>query len=143
VLEEQDRDLYEPLDLGIGRCRMVVAEPADRPVDEAAHVHLRYATKFPEITRRHLQARGTVAEIIKLYGSIEIAPLVGLADRIVDLVSSGETLRQHNILEVETILEVSARICVGRAAAKLHGDRIDTLISQLRAVCGRPPGKRK
>ena len=88
VLEEQGRDLYEPVDLGIGRCRMSVAEPADRPVDDAAHIHLRYATKFPEITRRHLQSRGTVAEIIKLYGSIEIAPLVGLADRIVDLVSS-------------------------------------------------------
>jgi ATP phosphoribosyltransferase len=143
VLEEQDRDLYEPLDLGIGRCRMVVAEPADRPVDEAAHVHLRYATKFPEITRRHLQARGTVAEIIKLYGSIEIAPLVGLADRIVDLVSSGETLRQHNLREVETIMDISARLCVGRAAAKLHGDRIDALISQLRAVCARPSGARK
>jgi ATP phosphoribosyltransferase len=136
VLEEQDRDLYEPLDLGIGRCRMVVAEPADRPVDERAQVHLRYATKFPEITRRHLQARGTVAEIIKLYGSIEIAPLVGLADRIVDLVSSGETLRQHNLIEVETILEVSARVCVGRAAAKLHGDRIDEILARLRLVTG-------
>ncbi len=135
VLEEQDRDLYEPLDLGIGRCRMVVAEPEDRPVDERAQIHLRYATKFPEITRRHLQARGTVAEIIKLYGSIEIAPLVGLADRIVDLVSSGETLRQHNLREVETILEVSARVCVGRAAAKLHGDRIDDLVGRLRRVC--------
>jgi ATP phosphoribosyltransferase len=62
VLDEQDRDLYEPLDLGIARCRMVVAEPEDRPVDEGAHIHLRYATKFPEITRRHLQARGTVAD---------------------------------------------------------------------------------
>jgi len=134
VLEEQDRDLYEPLDLGIGRCRMVVAEPEDQPVDENAHVHLRYATKFAEITRRHLQARGTVAEIIKLYGSIEIAPLVGLADRIVDLVSSGETLRQHRLREVETILEVSARICVGRAAAKLYGDRIDGLLSALARV---------
>src|SRR5438132_858854 len=72
VLEEQGRDLYEPLDRGLGRCRMVVAEPAGRPVDENSQVHLRYATKFPEITRRYLQARGTVAEIIKLYGSIEI-----------------------------------------------------------------------
>lgn len=134
VLEEQGCDLYEPLDLGIGRCRMVVAEPEDRPVDETAQVHLRYATKFPEITRRHLQARGTVAEIIKLYGSIEIAPLVGLADRIVDLVSSGETLRQHHLREVETILEVSARVCVGRASAKLYGDRIDALLSRLRHV---------
>ena len=132
VLEEQDRDLYEPLDLEIGRCRMVVAEPEDRPVDENAQMHLRYATKFAEITRRFLQARGTVAEIIKLYGSIEIAPLVGLADRIVDLVSSGETLRQHRLREVETILNVSARLCVGRAAAKLHAERIDDLVSRLR-----------
>ena len=132
VLEEQDRDLYEPLDLEIGRCRMVVAEPEDRPVDENAQMHLRYATKFAEITRRHLQARGTVAEIIKLYGSIEIAPLVGLADRIVDLVSSGETLRQHRLREVETILDVSARLCVGRAAAKLHAERIDDLVARLR-----------
>jgi ATP phosphoribosyltransferase len=138
VLDEQDRDLYEPLDLGIGRCRMVVAEPEDRPVDESAHMHLRYATKFPEITRRHLQASGTVAEIIKLYGSLEIAPLVGLADRIVDLVSSGETLRQHRLREVETIFPVSARLCVGRAAAKLHGDRIDDLVRRLRKAVAAP-----
>jgi len=138
VLDEQDRDLYEPLDLGIARCRMVVAEPEDRPVDEGAHIHLRYATKFPEITRRHLQQKGIVAEIIKLYGSIEIAPLVGLADRIVDLVSSGETLRQHRLREVETICEVSARLCVGRAAAKLMADRIDDLVRRLtRAVNAR------
>jgi ATP phosphoribosyltransferase len=134
VLDEQGRDLYEPLDLGIGRCRMVVAEPQDHPVDESAHLHLRYATKFPEITRRHLQARGTVAEIIKLYGSIEIAPLVGLADRIVDLVSTGETLRQHGLREIETIMPVSARLCVGRAAAKLLPDRIDDLVRRLRAA---------
>jgi ATP phosphoribosyltransferase len=134
VLEEQDRDLYEPVDLGIGRCRMVVAEPEGRPVDERAQIHLRYATKFPEITRRHLQSRGIVAEIIKLYGSIEIAPLVGLADRIVDLVSSGETLRQHHLVEVETIMDISARLCVGRAAAKLHSDRIDDLVARLRKV---------
>ena len=134
VLEEQGCDLYEPLDLGIGRCRLVVAEPEGRPVDENAQVHLRYATKFPELTRRHLQARGTVAEIIKLYGSIEIAPLVGLADRIVDLVSSGETLRQHKLREVETILEISARVCVGRAAAKLHGERIDEIVGALLRV---------
>jgi ATP phosphoribosyltransferase len=134
VLDEQGCDLYEPLDLGIGRCRLVVAEPEGQPVDENAQVHLRYATKFPELTRRHLQARGTVAEIIKLYGSIEIAPLVGLADRIVDLVSSGETLRQHHLREVETIMEISARLCVGRAAAKLYDERIDEIVRALRAV---------
>jgi ATP phosphoribosyltransferase len=136
VLEEQDRDLYEPLDLGIGRCRLSVAEPIDRPVDEAAHLHVRYATKFPELTRRHLQSRGTVAEIIKLYGSIEIAPLVGLADRIVDLVSSGETLRQNRLREVETIMEVSARLCVSRAAAKLVSERVDDLVARLGRVVG-------
>jgi ATP phosphoribosyltransferase len=131
VLEEQGRDLYEPVDLGIGRCRMMVAEPADRPVDETAHIHLRYATKFPEITRQHLQQKGIVAEVIKLYGSIEIAPLVGLADRIVDIVSTGETLRQHGLREVETIMELSARLCVGRAAAKLYASRIDDLANRL------------
>ena len=134
VLEEQGRDLYEPLDLGIARCRISVAEPADHPVDESAHMHLRYATKFPEITRRHLQARGLVAEVIKLYGSIEIAPLVGLADRIVDLVSTGETLRQHRLREIETIMEVSALLCVGRAAAKLMAERVDDLVQRLEAM---------
>lgn len=136
VLEEQDRDLYEPLDLEIGKCRMSVAEPEGRPVDEAAHIHLRYASKFPEITRRHLQARGTVAEVIKLYGSVEIAPLVGLADRIVDLVSSGETLRQHHLREVEVVMEISARLCVGRAAAKLKAERIDDLVRRLGEAVG-------
>jgi ATP phosphoribosyltransferase len=134
VLEEQGHDLYEPLDLGIGRCRMVVAEPQDRPVDESSHIHLRYATKFPEITRRHLQDRGVVAEIIKLYGSVEIAPVLGLADRIVDLVSSGETLRQHGLREVETIFAVSARLCVSRATAKLMPERIDRLVECLARV---------
>jgi ATP phosphoribosyltransferase len=135
VLDEQDRDLYEPLDLGLGACRMVVAEPEDQPVDESAHLHLRYATKFPEITRRFLQKKGVAAEIIKLYGSIEIAPLVGLADRIVDIVSSGETLRQHRLREVETIMPISARLCVGRAAAKLMPERVDELVRRLgRAV---------
>jgi ATP phosphoribosyltransferase len=137
VLEEQGRDLYEPLDLRLGLCRLCVAEPEDAPVDESAHIHLRYATKFAEITRRHLQSKGIVAEVIKLYGSIEIAPLVGLADRIVDLVSSGETLRQHRLKVVETIMEVSARLCIGRAAAKLMPERIDDLVRRLGEVVAR------
>ena len=77
VLEEQGLDLYEPLDLGIGRCRLSVAEPEARPVDERGSLHLRIATKFPNLTRRHLEARGVVAEVIKLYGSIELGPLTG------------------------------------------------------------------
>jgi ATP phosphoribosyltransferase len=132
VLVERESELYQPIDLGIGRCRMVVAEPQDRPVDENAQMHLRYASKFVEITRRHLQSRGTVAEIIKLYGSIEIAPLVGLADRIVDLdepVLAQRLARRH---EVETIMNISARLCVGRAPAKLYAERIDDLVGRLR-----------
>lgn len=139
VLEEQGRDLYEPLDLGIGRCRLCVAAPeASLEVpperDGDGEGHLRYATKFPNLTRRHLEARGLVAEVIKLYGSIELSPLTGLSDRIVDLVSSGETLRQHKLREVETLLEVTARLVVNRASLKLRREPIDSLLSRLRAV---------
>ena len=131
VLEEQGRDLYEPLDLKIGACRLCVAEPEDaRPAGE----HLRYATKFPNLTRRHLEKNGIVADVIKLSGSVELGPLTGLADRIVDLVSSGETLRQHHLREVETILEVTARLVVNRASLKVRRQAIDSLLSRLRSV---------
>jgi ATP phosphoribosyltransferase len=133
VLEEQGRDLYEPLDLGIGRCRLAVAEPADAPL-RAGDQQLRYATKFPNLLRRHLEARGEVADVIKLYGSIELAPLTGLAERIVDLVATGETLREHRLREVETLLAVSARLVVNRAALKLRRAPIDALLARLRAV---------
>jgi ATP phosphoribosyltransferase len=134
VLEEQGRDLYEPLDLGIGRCRLCVAEPESPRGESDSEGHLRYATKFPNLTRRHLEERGVVAEVIKLYGSIELSPLTGLADRIVDLVSSGETLRQHKLRVVETLLEVSARLVVNRASLKLRRGPIDSLLARLRAV---------
>ena len=133
VLEEQGRDLYEPLDLGIGRCRLCVAEPAGaRATDDEGL--LRYATKFPYLTRRYLDKHGIVADVIKLYGSIELGPLTGLAHRIVDLVSSGETLRQHKLVEVDTLLEVSARLVVNRASLKLRRAPIDSLLARLRAV---------
>jgi ATP phosphoribosyltransferase len=140
VLEEQGRDLYAPLDLGIGRCRLCVAEPmhpdeaARGADDEGPRRHLRYATKFPNLTRRHLEARGVVADVIKLSGSIELGPLTGLCDRIVDLVSSGETLRQHRLREVETLMAVSARLVVNRASLKVRRAPIDALLSRLRAV---------
>ncbi len=133
VLEEQGRDLYEPLDLGIGRCRLSVAEPADAPPSRG-DAQRRYATKFPNLTRRHLEAHGEVADVIKLYGSIELAPLMGLCDRIVDLVSTGETLRQHRLNEIETILPVSARLVVNRASFKLRRAPIDALLARLRPV---------
>jgi len=131
VLDEQGRDLYEPLDLGIGACRMVVAEPSARPVDERSQMHVRIATKFPNITRRYLQRRGLHAEVIKLGGAIELGPLTGLADRIVDLVQSGETLRQNGLVEVHTIMQVSSRLVVNPANLKLRPAALSDLIGRL------------
>jgi len=138
VLEERGSDLYEPLDLKIGACRLAVAEPMDPPAravdDEGRGAHLRYCTKFPNLTRRHLEAAGIVADVIKLSGSVELGPLTGLCDRIVDLVSSGETLRQHRLREVETILDVTSRLVVNRAAWKVRRRPIDALLARLGGV---------
>ncbi|HEX9102576.1 MAG TPA: ATP phosphoribosyltransferase [Polyangia bacterium] len=138
VLEERGSDLYEPLDLKIGACRLAVAEPIDPPVravdDEGRGAHLRYCTKFPNLTRRHLEKSGTVADVIKLSGSVELGPLTGLCDRIVDLVSSGETLRQHRLREIETILEVTSHLVVNRAAWKVRRRPIDALLARLGGV---------
>ena len=135
VLEERGSDLYEPLELKIGACRLAVAEPMDPPAravdDEGRGAHLRYCTKFPNLTRRHLEKSGTVADVIKLSGSVELGPLTGLCDRIVDLVSSGETLRQHRLREIETILEVTSRLVVNRAAWKVRRRPIDALLARL------------
>jgi ATP phosphoribosyltransferase len=134
TLEEEGRDLYEPLDLGIGACRLAVAEPVARPVDERGQIHIRIATKYPNCTKKWLQGRGLTAEIIKLNGSVELGPLTGLADRIVDLVSSGETLRQNALREVESIMPVTSRLVVNRASLKLRGREIESLVSRLRAA---------
>lgn len=132
VLEEEDPDLYRPLDLKIGACRLSAAEPEDRPVDERGLIHVRIATKYPRLTRRWLESRGLFAEIIKLSGSIELGPLTGLCDRIVDLVSSGETLRANRLREVEVILPVSSHLVVNRASAKLRSRDIDAIVRRLR-----------
>ena len=131
VLDESGRDLYEPLDLDIAPCRMVIAEHADRPVDERSQMHIRIATKYPNITRRYLQTHGFTAEVIKLSGAIELGPLTGLADRIVDLVESGETLRQNGLVEVRTIMEVSSRLVVNPASLKLRSAELTDLIDRL------------
>ncbi len=140
VLDEQGRDLYEPLDLGIGACRMVVAEPSARPVDERSQMHVRIATKFPNITRRYLQSRGLHAEVIKLSGAIELGPLTGLADRIVDLVQSGETLRQNGLVEVDTIMQVSSRLVVNPANLKLRPAALSDLVARLEKHVRTGPG---
>lgn len=126
LMEYQSEELYEPLDLGIARCRLVVA---GRNRDTAARP--RVATKYPNVTRAYLAARGEQAEIIKLYGSMELAPLAGLADRIVDLVDTGRTLRDNGLVELSTIAEISARLIVNKAAMKIKHTAIQKLIARL------------
>jgi ATP phosphoribosyltransferase len=135
VLMEFDySELYAPVDLGIGHCRISVAEPkamADTD-DPRGWSHVRVATKYPNITRRHFEARGVQAECVKLNGAMEIAPVLGLSSRIVDLVSSGRTLAENGLVEVETIAQVSARLIVNRAAFKTQGRSVIPLIEAMR-----------
>ena len=133
VIEEFDyADLYAPVDLDIGHCRLSVAVvKGDTPVDETAS-HLRVATKYPSITRRHFEGKGIQAECVKLNGAMELAPSLGLARQIVDLVSTGQTLKDNGLAESEHILDVSARLIVNRAALKTD-PRIAELVSAFRA----------
>jgi ATP phosphoribosyltransferase len=137
VLMEFDySELYAPVDLRIGHCRISVAEPKDMAAsdDPREWSHVRVATKYPHITARHFEARGVQAECVKLNGAMEIAPVLGLADRIVDLVSSGRTLKENGLVEVETIAEVSARLIVNRAAFKTRADTLGPLVAGFRAA---------
>ena len=132
VLLERDYDLYAPLDLGIGRCRMMVA---GLPHGEPPSIPLRVATKFPHIARRHYARKGQPVEVIYVGGSVELAPLTGLADRIVDIVESGETLRQNGLVELEHVCDVSSVLVANRACMKLERERIAPLLAALeRAV---------
>jgi len=136
VLDEQGYELYEPLDLGIGRCRMIVAERADARVDERAQSHIRVATKYVNIARGYLVRRGLTAEVIKLSGAIELGPLTGLCERIIDITQTGETLRQNGLVEVDTVGQVSSRLVVNPARLKLNGDRIGAMIAALERAVG-------
>ena len=134
VLMEQATDVYEPLDLKFGSCRLAVAAPESAVKRNGRHgARLRVATNYPNLTERYFTQQGIPIEIIKLYGSVELAPLVGLADRIVDLVSSGATLRAHNLVIVDVITESTARLIVNRASLKLKHKRVNGLIEALRA----------
>jgi ATP phosphoribosyltransferase len=129
-------DLYAPLDLGIGKCRLSVAEPArlaesDNP---ARWSHVRIATKYPHLTQTHFAARGIVAECVKLQGAMELAPSLGLAERIVDLVSSGATLKANGLVEVETLMQVSSRLIVGRTAYKTRSTEMASVIAAFAAA---------
>jgi len=136
LLEHGGAGLYEPLDLGIARCRLMVAgRPAQRPSAR----RVRVATKFVNITRRHFAAQGRQADVIKLYGSMELAPLVGLADYIVDLVDTGATLRANGLEPIELVAEISARLVVNEAAAKIKHRAVRRLLQLLGDVlCARP-----
>ena len=137
VLMEFDySEIYAPVDLGIGHCRISVAEPRDMAArdDPREWSHVRVATKYPHITRQHFEARGVQAECVKLNGAMEIAPVLGLADRIVDLVSSGKTLKENGLVEVEIIAQVSARLIVNRAAFKTRAETLGPLVAAFRAA---------
>ncbi|MDG1286482.1 MAG: ATP phosphoribosyltransferase [Rickettsiales bacterium] len=133
VLAEFDYpDLYTPLDLDLGKCRMSVAMLEDEAKDENPQnwSHIRVGTKYPHITRSYFAKRGVQAECIKLNGAMELAPSLGLCKRIVDLVETGSTLVANGLVEVETIMEVSSRLIVNRPAYKTDGERVRSLIDQ-------------
>jgi len=133
TLEEQGRDLYEPIDLGIAPCRLAVAEPVNAPVSLMRGTSVRVATKYPNLAQRHYATKGVAAEIIPLYGSVELGALTSLADQIVDLVESGETLRQNGLVEVETVLDVTSRLVVHPPSLKLR-PAVSELIEAIRGA---------
>jgi len=143
LMEHGGEALYEPIDLGFARCRLVVAAPkaagtkGDSPAFPPEHSgqsrrRLRVATKYPALTRRHFADKGQQVEIIELYGSMELAPLVGLSDCIVDLVNTGSTLRANGLKEIETIAQISARLVVNKAAMKMKHALIRPWLSRFR-----------
>ena len=135
VIEEFDySELYAPVDLDIGHCRLSVAEP-ENPADYDAGVasHMRIATKYPRLTSRHFERQGVQAECVKLNGAMELAPSLGLATRIVDLVSTGRTLEQNGLVEKQVIMQISARLIVNRAALKTD-PRVAQLVENFRRI---------
>ena len=135
VLMEFDYpEIYAPVDLGIGRCRLVIAEPEDMVDndDPTTWSSLRVATKYPRLTQSHFAARGVQADCIKLNGAMELAPQLGLCRRIVDLVSTGDTLKANGLVEVEQIATITSRLAVNRAAWKTRPDEIGHWIGKFR-----------
>jgi ATP phosphoribosyltransferase len=128
-------DLYAPVDLGIGRCRVSIAQRADFATQDDLRraSHVRVATKYPNLTKKYFASLGRQAECIKLNGAMELAPMLGLADRIVDLVSTGRTLKDNGLVEIQTIAEVSARLIVNRTAMKTRDD-VSPLIEAFRVA---------
>lgn len=133
VLLEEDRDVYELLDLGIARCRMsVIALPDWQP-----GIHQRVATKYPNVASRYFREQGQQVEVIKLNGSIELAPLIGLADRIVDMVETGQTLRENGLVETESLFEITSRLVANRVSYRMKNAEIQALCDTLASVIGK------
>ncbi|MFG6114633.1 ATP phosphoribosyltransferase [Halobacillus sp. MO56] len=133
VLLEQDRDVYEVLDLGISPCYIAVAGLPDQPLSKIAP---KIATKYPKVASDYFREQGEQIEIIPLNGSIEIAPLIGLADRIVDIVSTGRTLKENGLVEYEKIVGITSRMIVNPVSYRLKSKEIDEMVSQLSEVVG-------
>jgi ATP phosphoribosyltransferase len=130
LLEHGGDGLYQPVDLNIAKCRMSVAVPAGFDYASAVRqgARLRVATKYVNVAREHFAAKGVHVDLIKLYGSMELGPLVGLSDAIVDLVSTGSTLRANHLVEVEQIMDISSRLVVNRAALKTKREKLQPII---------------
>lgn len=128
-----DRGLYQPVDLGVARCRLCVAVPIGFDYASAVRrgARLRVATKYVQTAREHFAAKGVHVDLIKLYGSMELAPLAGLADAIVDLVSSGGTLKANNLIEVEEVAKISARLIVNQSALKVRRAELMPFIARI------------
>jgi len=132
TLLEKKHDLYTPVDLGLGRCRLVVAAPRGKPLPDVPRI----ATKYPRIAAEHFAKRGVQAEVIAVHGSVELAPLVGLAHAIVDIVETGTTLRENDLEVLETVAEVSTLLIANRASYKLRAAAMRPLVDCLRAAVG-------
>jgi len=137
VLLESGSDVFEPLDLGFGRCRLVVAHPRDRAVALDGSSTVRVATKYPRVTADHFLGRGLSVEVVRLAGSVEIAPGLGLADCIVDVVETGRTLAENDLVAVETVAESSARLVVNRASFHAQRREVSALVETLASAVGK------
>jgi len=136
IIAEKERELYEVLDLGLGSCRLVVAVPEDYPHQKPGEMpdNIRVATSYPNLTEKYFQSLGVKAEIIELGGSVELAPQVGLSDIIVDITSTGTTLRENGLIEVGEVLTSSVRMVVNRISYKTNSEDISRLVTQLTAA---------
>ena len=137
VIEEFSfQEIYAPVNLGIGVCRLSIAEPNKLALkdDPKTWSHLRVATKYPKITKKHFAERGVQAECLKLNGALEIAPKLGLCERIVDLVSTGKTLKENGLTEIEKIMDITSYLIVNRNMSKAFPNKVNQIISDLRRV---------